>query len=160
MLEIRTLDAERLVLTGVDATIAFCLRQVPVILERRDAAGIRERLYPDAVPRDAARNAEWHRLMDSDLRRLFEAAQRTLEADLTGLDPRRGEIAFPTRHLRAWMSALNQARVVLTEQHQLDVHDMQRAELTADSPRDAALLQVQVLGLVLQVLVEHSLEGF
>ncbi len=159
MLEIRPLDERRLVLAGIDPAIADCLRQVGPILDRRDAAGARERLHPDALPHDGARNAEWHRLMDDDLRHLFEAAQATMQADLAGLDAERGEVVFPAEHLRAWMSALNQARIVLSEQHQFDAGDMRRDDFAVGSPRDAALLQVQVLGYVLQVLVEHALEG-
>ncbi len=159
MLSIRTLDAHRLELIGIDSTIALCLRHVPTILSHRDAAGVRERLYPDALPNDPARNAEWHRLTDADLRHLFETAQQTLERDLRSLDPRRRKLAFPAEHLRGWMSAVNQARIVLSEQHQLEASDLQRQDFTPGSPRDAALLQVQVLGYVLQVLVDHALEG-
>ncbi len=159
MLEIRTLDGRRLALTGIDPAIGACLRQVGAILERRDAAGARERLHPDPLPDDRARNAEWHRLMDDDLRHLFEAAQATLQADLAAYDPGRGEVVFPVEHLRAWMRALNQARIVLSEQHQFDARDLRRDDFAAGSPRDAALLQVQVLGYVLQVLIEHALEG-
>jgi hypothetical protein len=149
----------RLALTGIDTTVAFCLHQVPGVLAQADSAGMRDRLHPDPIPGDPARNAEWHRLMDSELRHLFEAARTTFARDLTGMDPRSGEIEFPAQHLMAWMSAVNQARVVLSEQHQLDALDMRRDEFTPGSPRDAALLQVQVLGYVLQVLVEHTIEG-
>ena len=159
MLGVRALAHDRLVLTGVDATVAFCLRQVPAILAHRDADWMRERMYPDAVPHDAARAAEWRRLTQPELRQLFEAAQHTLEADLAAFEPRRGRVEFPASHLKAWMNAVNQARVVLTEQHQFDARDMQRAEFDAASSRDAALLQIQVLGYLLQVLVEHALEG-
>jgi len=159
MLVVRVLGEERLALTGVDATVGFCLRQVPVILGRRESAGVRERLHPDPLPNDPARNAEWHRLMDSELRHLFETARTTFARDLAAADPRAGELEFPTKHLKAWLSAVNQARVVLSEQHQLEASDMQRDEFTPGSPRDAALLQVQVLGYVMQVLVEHAMEG-
>ena len=67
------------------------------------------RLHPDLTPGDARRNAEWHRLMDGELRRLFEAAQVTMARDLEALDPNSDHIAFPATHLRAWMSAINQA---------------------------------------------------
>ena len=159
MLSIRALDGRRLELAGIDPTIAMCLRQIPSILSRRDASGVRERFYPDALPNDPARNAEWHRLTDADLRHLFEAAQQTLERDLRGLDPRRRRVVFPAEHLKAWMSAVNQARIVLSEQHQLEASDLQRDDFTPGSPRDAALLQVQVLGYVLQVLVDQVLAG-
>ena len=159
MLAVAARGDSRLALTGIDSTVALCLRRVPEVLAQADAAGIRERLHPDPIPNDPARNAEWHRLMDSELRHLFEAARTTFARDLSGSDPRGDEIEFPAKHLMAWMSAVNQARVILSEHHQLDALDMRRDEFIPGSPRDAALLQVQVLGYVLQVMIEHSMEG-
>ena len=159
MLSIQPLDESNIALTGIDPTVAFCLCQVPEVLANSDTAGVRERLHPDAMPHDPARNAEWHRLMDSELRHLFETARVTLESDLERFDPDRGEVVFPAAHVRAWMSAVNQARIVLSEQHQLGADDMQRVDFVDGSVRDAALLQVQVLGYVLQVLIEHAAEG-
>ena len=159
MLELRALDDERLLLSGVDAAVAFCLRRVPDVLAQRGSIGVRERLHPDAIPGDAARNAEWHRLVDAELEHLFDAAQRTLEQDLERFDPGRGEIAFPASHLKAWMSAVNQARIVLAEQHGFRAEDLEQDEFAAGSAHDTALLQVQLLGYVMQVLVEYAMEG-
>ena len=159
MLSIRATGDERLALSGIDATVAFCLRQVPGILARGESAGVRDRLHPDALPNDPARNVEWHRLMDAELRHLFESARDTFAGDLAAADLGTGEIEFPAKHLKAWMSALNQVRIVLSELHQFDSGDMQRDDFTPGVARDAALLQVQVLGVVMQVLVEHALEG-
>ena len=159
MLAVEARGDDRLALTGVDAAVAFCLWGVPGVLAAADSAGVRDRLHPDPIPNDPARNAEWHRLMDSELRHLFETARTTFARDLSGTDPRGGEIEFPAKHLKAWMSAVNQARIVLSEQHQLDARDMERDEFTPSSPRDSALLRVQVLGHVMQALVEHAIEG-
>jgi tetraacyldisaccharide-1-P 4'-kinase len=96
--------------------------------------------------------------MDSELRHLFEAAADTLAADLRGFDRRRRQVVFPAGHLRAWMSAVNQTRVLLTELHGLEESDMQRTEYDPGSARDAALARVQLLGWLLETLVRHSLE--
>jgi Domain of unknown function (DUF2017) len=149
----------RLVLRDVDTPIAFCLLQVPAIVARRDDPEMRSRIYPDATAGDAARNAEWHRLMDGELRHLFESAARTLERDLGAFDVARREVAFPAAHLTAWMTAINQARVVLAELHGFGESDLASTELDADDPRGAALVELQILGYVLQVLVERGLEG-
>jgi len=158
-LRLRALADGRLELAGIDFTVAYCLGRVHAVLAGRNDAGVRHRLHPDAVPGDAARNAQWHRLMDTELRHLFEAAQATFARDLEAFDPRTRRVAFPANHLRAWMSAINQARIVLAEQHQIDATDLQQTEFSPGSPRDSARLQVHVLGYVLQVLVEHALEG-
>ena len=159
MLELRESNPRELVLRGVDRSIAACLRKVPAILEHRDSAAMHERFHPRAFPNDPERQLEWERLMDSDLRHLFEAAVDTFRRDVGHLDARRGVIVFPADHLRAWMSAINQARILLAEHHRLDEQDFERIDLDPGSPRDAALAHVQLLGYVLQVLVEHGLEG-
>ena len=159
MLTLEGVEDGRLALRGVDAAIAFCLLQVPSIVSRRDAPEVRDRFYPEAVKGDPDRNAEWHRLMDSELRHLFEAAGTTMARDLEAIDARRREIVFPAAHLSAWMSAINQARLVLAEIHHFDESDMSRTDIQAEDPRSAALAEVQILGYVLQVLVESSLEG-
>lgn len=159
MLSVRAVGQDRLELTGVDDAVAYCLGRVPTILSNRDSAGVRDRLHPDALPNDPARNAEWHRLMDTELAHLFEAAQVTFAADLAAAAPLGSEIEFPAKHLKAWMSAVNQARIALSELHQFDAQDMRRDEFTPGVPRDSALLQVQVLGYVMQVLVEFASEG-
>ncbi len=157
MLRLKSIEGDLVLLEGVDRALAFCLRQVPAILARRDQVTSRERFYPDAIPTDLGRNAEWHRLMGDDLRHLFEAAAQTYARDLEALDLHREEVRFPAAHLKAWMNAVNQARLVLSEEHQLEAADMQRDDFAAGSQRDAALLHVQLLGYVLQVLVEHTM---
>lgn len=159
MLSLTELDDGRLALRGIDAPIAFCLLQVPLIVARRDDPEVRPRFHPDAIVGDTARNAEWHRLMDAELSHLFEAATRTLERDLGALDPAAREIVFPAAHLPAWMSAVNQARLVLAEQHHFGEADLSSPDLEAGDPRRAALAEVQILGYVLQVLVERGPEG-
>lgn len=157
MLSVRAVEGDLLLLEGLDRAIAMCLRQVPAILARRESGSSRERFHPHAIPSDTGRNAEWHRLMDDDLRHLFEAAADTFAGDLKELDLRREEIRFPAAHLKAWMNAINQARVVLSEEHGFEAVDMQSDDFSAGSQRDAALLYVQLLGYVLQVLVEFAM---
>jgi hypothetical protein len=151
--------ANGIAIEGIDATVAYCLHQVPDLLRQRESPETRRRFYPDVLPSDDPRNAEWHRLMDADLHHLFESAAEVLTRDLASLEITRGRLVFAASHASAWMSALNQARIVLSEQHRLDQRDMERTDLDAVSPRDRALLQVHVLGLVLQLLVEHTLDG-
>ena len=157
MLSVRAVEDNLLLLEGVDRAIAMCLRQVPAILARRDFDISRKRFHPHAIPADTGRNDEWHRLMDDDLRHLFEAAADTFARDLKELDMRREEARFPAAHLKAWMNAINQARVVLSEEHGFKAIDMQSDDFSSGSQRDAALLQVQLLGYVLQVLVEFAM---
>ncbi len=99
-------------------------------------------------------NRDWHETVDPDLHHLLETSVATVTRDLTGLD---GEtLEFAGEHLTAWMSALNQARLVLGELHQVTENDMARTELDVSQPRDKALAQIHVLGYLLQSLVEQA----
>ena len=145
-----------IVIRGIDPVVAHCLRRVPDILEHRDATSVSDRLYPDARPGEPARGEEWRRLVGPELRHLFESAAATYRADLAGLDDHRGEVAFPAEHRAAWMSAINQARLVLAEMHALTETDLARTEMGPVSMREVALVEVQALGYVLHLLVEHA----
>ena len=155
-LEVKDGGERGILIRGIDPVMAHCLRRVPEILAQRDSTSVRERLYPDARPGEPARGEEWRRLVGPELRHLFEAAAETYRTDLAAFDERRGEIAFPAEHRAAWMSAINQARLVLAEMHQLTEADLSRTELGPVSMREVALLEVQALGYLLHLLVEHA----
>ncbi|MCX7887670.1 MAG: DUF2017 domain-containing protein, partial [Verrucomicrobiae bacterium] len=64
-------------------------------------------------------------------------------------------LCFPADHLNAWMSALNQARLILGERFEITEDDMNRPLLNPVKPKDAAVFQIHVLGYLLQLLVDH-----
>jgi hypothetical protein len=159
MLSVRGLDDGRVAIGGIDATVAYCLHQVSDVLAQRESPDVQRRFYPDILAPGDARNAEWHRLMDGDLHHLFSTAGDILRRDLGGLRTSRTELVLPGSHLSAWMSALNQARIVLAELHGFQDRDMIREDLDPSDERDRALIQTHILGLLLQLLVEHTLGG-
>src|SRR5258707_6023248 len=50
-------------------------------------------------------------------------------------DPEAYEITFPVEHLSAWMSALNQTRLILAEVHKIDEADMERQDFDPQDPK-------------------------
>ena len=151
-LRVYAVDDKHLRISGLDPLLARCLYRVPEILDQRDRPEIRARLFPDPLPGEAETNAEWHRLMDADLEHLFLSAGEIVARDLTGLQA--DQLTVPAEHHRAWMSALNQARLILGEQHGITESDLNRTDLDLHQARDRAVLEIHVLGLLLHRLVE------
>lgn len=142
--------ADRVKISGIGADLAYCLRQVPVILGRRDEPKVRRRLFPDPTPGHSEENAAWHETVEPELRHLFESAERTLVSDLAGL--RSESLVLPASHLDAWRSSINQARLVLSELHGVTEADMERETMDPTQAKDLALMQIHVLGYLLHEL--------
>src|SRR5439155_15666489 len=119
-LRVRSVGAGDIWMSGLEPVMAAVLLEVPAILGNRDQPEARRRLLPDPQPGDPLASAEWHRLMDGELLHLFASAGEVFERDLSGLRPDRGEITFPAKHIPSWMSAINQARLILGELHHVD----------------------------------------
>lgn len=153
-LRVVMVDEKRLAIRGIDPVIGRCLYELPDILRLRDRPGVRDRLLPGLIAGDDAVNDEWREWVGPELQHLFAAAADTVVRDLTTLD--RGEILLPVEHVVAWMSALNQARLILGELHQVTEADMNRADFDLDHPRQKALLQIHLLGYLLQLFIEHE----
>jgi Domain of unknown function (DUF2017) len=143
-LHIEPADEKNLRVTGIDPLLAGSLCEVPRVLEQRDQSPSRDRLYPDLFRADAPANDDWHRLMDDDLRHLFVSAGETVERDLTRLEPDPAhkdcvQLLLPAAHVNAWMSALNQARLVLAEQFAITEADMTNEDLDPRRDQDLAV---------------------
>jgi hypothetical protein len=160
-LAIAPADAKHLRVTGLDPVLAGCLGEVPRLLAQGDRPPARHRLYPDPFRADAPANEEWHRLMDADLRHLFASAGEILERDLARLEPDPAQkscscLLLPVAHVNAWLSAVNQARLILAEQFGVTEAEMTREDLDPRRDQDLALFKIHVLGYLLQLLVDHA----
>jgi hypothetical protein len=138
--------------TGLDPVILDCLHALPEILDQRDQPAARQRLLPDPTI-DPAINADWRQAVAPELRHLFVVAGDTVTRDLTGITTE-GELTFAVEHLNAWMSALNEARLILGEIFRITKADMETTEFDVTTPKGLAVLRIHVLGYFLQLLVE------
>jgi hypothetical protein len=157
-LRLELADDKHLRLTGISPLLAHCLFELPEILRLRDQPEPHQRLFPDPLQHDAESSAEWHRLMDDDLQHLFASAEEIVIRDLTQFDRKAAAITFPADHANAWMSALNQARLVLGAKYNVTEADMDDQDLDLTDPRKKALLQIHLFGWVLQHFVDHEQE--
>jgi hypothetical protein len=148
---LRVVDNKHLQITGLDSLFRYCLFRLPDILQQRDDRQVRGRLCPPTYA-DPRLNAEWDGLMQGELRHLLVSAGETVAKDLAALEKR--QLTFPLAHRDAWMSALNQSRLILGELHKITEADMGRTEFEFTNPRDKALLEVHALGYLLQLFIE------
>ena len=157
-LKVQPLDEKRILISGIPPALAAVLHELPEILELRDSPGVRARLYPNPTADDKI-NQEWRQITGPELRHLFVSAAETVGRDLTALtaDVESGDayrVTFPIEHVPAWMSALNQARLVLGEIHKIDEAEMSRTDFDPHSARHMAALRIHLLGYLLHLFVE------
>jgi hypothetical protein len=139
-------------ISGLDPVLLDCLHALPEILEKRDTTAARRRLLPDPTT-DRTINADWQQTIAPELRHMFVAAGDTVTRDLAGITPD-GELTFAAEHLNAWMSALNEARLILGEIFRITDADMETPEFDVTTPKGLAVFRIHVLGYFLQLLVE------
>lgn len=160
-LRIRPVGPKNIGMTGIDPVLLDSLFALPEILELRDKPGIRDRLLPAPTASDEALNADWQQNVTPDLRHLFVTATETVLRDLTGIvpDPQAEnlqQLTFPASHLDAWISAINQARLILGELHHVTEATMAAKNFNLEEPTDRALFRIHVLGYVLEHLIQLS----
>ncbi len=158
-LRVERLDEKRVRIGGLTAMLAVMLREMPEILELRDGPDASARLFPNPTRGNDKINKEWQQMVSPELRHLFVSAAETVTRDLTAMtgnqeDPEAYEVTFPVEHLSAWMSALNQTRLILAEIHKIDEQDMERRDFDPQDPRHLAALRIQLLGYLLHLFVE------
>lgn len=157
-LRVQPVDEKRIRISGINPILADCLGELPTILEQRDSPAARNRLFQKPTDHDEKANDDWQKFIAPELRHLFVSAGEVVARDLTALEPVQGKqdelhVTFPTEHVRAWMSALNQARLILAEVHRVDERDMDKLNLDLHSPKQRAVLKIHLLGYLLHLFV-------
>jgi hypothetical protein len=158
-LRVQPVDAKHIRISDIEPFLADCLQGLGEILEQRDSPKAHERLFPNPTASDDAANAEWQQQTTPEMRHLFVSAGETVVRDLTALKPDEHETAlfavtFPAEHVNAWMSALNQARLILGEMFSVTEADMNATNLDVRSEKTLAIVRIHLLGYLLQLFVE------
>jgi Domain of unknown function (DUF2017). len=102
--------------------------------------------------------------VEPELRRLFQSATETVAADLEQLNGNEKSVAnrtlrIPAKHADAWLSALNQARLVIAAKNNFtesELGDHFRSPI--GSRRDLSLFQINFYGF-LQEFILRDLGG-
>ena len=167
-------------LSGLAPWFVGVLVQLPDLLDSDQPEEVSRRLYPDPSPDEEMRK-EWDKYVRPELFALVATAREIVLKDIGNLhlgpdpDPRGedGDALFgglamctldiPEKHVQAWISALNVARLTLSCHFGVEDTDMQEPDLDdedEDDPgfdaRRIAIAQIHLLGFVQQMLVEEE----
>src|SRR5439155_21722753 len=103
--------------------------------------------------------AEWMTYVERELRRLFQTATQTEAGDLEQLNGNENSLAnrtlrIPSKHADAWLSALNQDRLVIAAKNNFtenELNDHFRSPI--GSRRDLTLFQVNFYGFLQEFIL-------
>lgn len=156
---IQAVDEKHVQIAAINPYLAVCLFDLPEILTRRDHPAANDRLFPPLTRDDKKSNSEWREMVGPDMRHLFVSAGETVTRDLTGLreDPLHAkhlQVIFPAEHLASWMSAINEARLILGAMHQVTEDDMNDRSPDPNDPKTLAIVKIHVLGELMAHLVD------
>ena len=152
-------------ISELDPFLAELLRQIPASANPEGVAAAEERLFsPPTNGKETEICAEWKIYVEPELRRLFQTATQTVATDLEQLSGNDKKLAnhtlhISTKHADAWLSALNQARLVIAAKYNFtdgELGDHLRSPI--GSRRDLSLFQVNFYGF-LQEFILQALNG-
>ncbi len=157
-MEFYSTPGSRLGLRGIPPLLASLMRQIPRLFEQ-DWSVAEERLFPSPThdSREQGLREDWKAHVEPELHAFFLSARQVVEADLRGFQESEGTytLEFPAAHVESWLNALNQARLCLAAQHQLEEADLsQIGPIAVVSERDLARLQIHFYAALQQWLVE------
>ena len=158
-LHLQRLAGGSLGLAGVEEHWRHVLAGVPALLAEPQPPGVRERLLPNPSKR-ADINRDWRELIAPELEALWRANHELMAADLGRLEKDTAHrkcwrVVFPANHAAAWLSAINQARLVLGSRWDVTEKDMTRpAEDLKPTERDHDIFLIHLLAYVEQLFIE------
>ena len=149
-------------ISELDPFLAELLRQIPASANTEGAPAAEQRIFSLPINgKESELCAEWKVYVEPELRRLFQTATQTVGADLEQLNGNDKTLAnrtlrIPTKHSDAWLSALNQARLVIAAKNnftELELSDHLRSPI--GSRRDLSLFQVNFYGFLQEFILRE-----
>ncbi len=157
------------------------LRHLPGDSDPGDSAAARKRLYSDPIgPAEDGDDfkEDWQEFVQPEIRDLFRSAREMVVEDLAGLPKAAGTelrrekdtilfdpaafapgaflFKIPMRHAEAWLSVLNQARLVLAARRGFDEAAMDEEwPFPPFSERDLDLFKVHFFDLIQQIFLRE-----
>lgn len=160
-MEIRR-QTDTLEISELDPFLAELLRQIPESAKSDGMEAAERRLFClPAEPNEKEICAEWKLYVEPELRRLFQSATEVVASDLAALDRCTKSFAnctlrIPTKNAEAWLSALNQARLVIASKFAFtdaELCDHYRSPI--GSRRDLSLFQVNFYGFLQEFILQE-----
>ena len=150
-------------ISELDPFLAELLRQIPASTHADGTPAAETRLFSAPTTGEETEFcAEWKVYVEPELRRLFETATETVAADLEQLNGNEKSLAnrtlrIPCQHADAWLSALNQARLVIAAKNdftETELGDHLRSPI--GSRRDLSLFQMNFYGFLQEFILRDS----
>jgi len=147
-------------ISELDPFLAELLRQIPASASPDGVLAAEQRLFTSPANRkETELCAEWKVYVEPELRRLFQSATETVAADLEQLNGNEKNLAnrtllIPAKHADAWLSALNQARLVIAAKYNFtegELGDHLRSPI--GSRRDLSLFQINFYGFLQEFIL-------
>jgi hypothetical protein len=146
----------------LDPFLAELLRQIPASANPEGAPAAEERIF--SAPANGSEPelcSEWKVYVEPELRRLFQTATQTVATDLEQLNGSEKNLAnrtlrIPVKHADAWLSALNQARLVIATKNnftETELNDHLHSPI--GSRRDLSLFQVNFYGFLQEFILRE-----
>jgi len=152
-------------LCELDPFLAELLRQIPASATPGGVPAAEQRLFsPPTMEKESEASSEWKLYVEPELRRLFQTATETVAGDLEQLNGNEKSLGnrtlrIPSKHGDAWLSALNQARLVIAAKNNFTESELNdHCHSPIGSRRDLSLFQVNFYGF-LQEFILRELEG-
>jgi hypothetical protein len=139
------------------------LREIVTILESPGDTRSDRRLFSQpARESETEFLRDWSEFVEPELRQLFISARTVVKEDLTALQTvkgRHGYLKFPVQHSDAWLSTLNQVRLILAARHNFTERELSNYRFPiAFSKRELVLVQINFYAAIQERLIE-ILEG-
>ena len=153
---------DKIELSELDPFLAELLRQIPASADTSGAPAAEQRLFSSPANRKETEFcSEWKMYVEPELRRLFQTATETVAADLQQINGNEKSLAnrtlrIPGKHADAWLSALNQARLVIAAKNNFtesELNDHFRSPI--GSRRDLSLFQVNFYGFLQEFILRE-----
>ena len=146
-------------LRDIHPLLATFLSELPKVAARHKKA--QARLYPDPIGgvAHAEFRRDWKEHVRPELERLFASSRDIVERDLSapGGHNHGTKVVIPCAHLEAWLSALNQARLVIVEESNFTEADLDHHEPPdLATQRGLSLLKIHFYGHLQELLIEAA----
>jgi hypothetical protein len=149
-------------ISELDPFLAELLRQIPASTNPDGAPAAEQRIFSPPINGKATEFcAEWKMYVEPELRRLFQSATETVATDLEQLNGNEKSLAnrtlrIPAKHSDAWLSALNQARLVIVAKNKFTENELNdHFHSPIGSRRDLSLFQVNFYGFLQEFILRE-----
>jgi len=153
----------RVVLDRLAPAFVHVLHELPDLLGPDQPDEVKDRLYQHATE-DEEHKKEWERFVHPDLFALVASAREVVLEDLGGFrpdeDPEHAgtwRLEIEGKHVPAWISGLNVARLTLGARHEIEEGDMAEEFVPDDwDEKDVAVAKIHLLAWLQQLLIEDQ----